>query len=94
MNGTEQKQRHTAVAAVQTQVDDHAAVLEALDTRIAEIGRLTLDAIDDERAANAKRAYEQHAYTDLRCDAQMDVLRRHVTMTLWQRLRWLLTGRV
>jgi hypothetical protein len=91
MNGAEQQARHTAVTALQIQIDDHALLLEALDTRIVAVAQLCAagDAALDRAVA--------------RLQTRLDTLERSVgqlqahpvvnARTCWQRLRWIAVGR-
>lgn len=61
----------TVVEELDRRVVHAFELLKALDSRLVDVAKTTLAAIDDERAARA--AFQ--------------------TKTLWQRLRWIATGR-
>jgi hypothetical protein len=93
MNPFEQKQRRTAVEALQQQIDDQSIMLEALDHKIVQVatGTVTelahvkrlIDALDEKIADVAKLALA--AIDDERA--------ARWSLTFRQRLSWLLTGR-
>jgi len=95
MNGTEQRARHTAVTQlagdVETVLDDYSKRTgEGIRTAVA-----TCCAYTDEAATRLS----------VSCDQRHERTRRDITrielshygfigLTFWQRVRWLLTGRV
>lgn len=101
MNGLEQKQRGNAVARVEQRLDNVETVTEALNDRLAGLAQVALAAIDDERVAVLARheiidatATERWLLTGATQKRLFDRLATlEAPTTLWQRLRWLLTGR-
>jgi len=99
MNGTEQKARFTAVSRIEKRLDDVEEIVVALDTRTTEIAKVTLAAIDDERAAHAAEITRLEAriadleHDDVAHERVIVRLRPLAEPTFLQRLSWLLTGR-
>ena len=103
MNGAEQRARHTALAALQTQLDDAGVVVEALDVQLAQVAKTLLEQLEVEREARragdaAETAHrntlaeQQRRYVDDADRALARRLDRIDARTLWQRLRWLVRG--
>lgn len=94
MNGTEQRERGNAVAAVQRQIDDLGTVVDAMDTKLTAVARITLDAINDDRTEQLAERHElNERLTTGLAGADMRLAALEAPTTLWQRLRWLVTGR-
>lgn len=98
MNGTEQRQRHTAVTDLRANVDDMSTVVEELDQRSVELAGI-VQQIDHRLVEIGKGAYlasnalEKRIAALERSVAQLQerpVLR---ASSLWQRLRVVVTGR-
>lgn len=85
MNGAAQRERHTAVQTVQTQLDQLTAVVEAIDVNTAVLAQHTTREL--QRATDATRAWADATTTDLtHLSARVAVFE---SMTRWQRLKWL-----
>lgn len=88
MNGTEQRARHTAVAAIAKRQDDLEEVLAGLAHVIVEDRAAHVQATQGTRAACDQR--QQRQLERDREDQQE--LRAFKTMTIWQRMRWFVRG--
>lgn len=82
MNGTAQRERHTAVKTAERRIDDLDLVVQALSIEIVQYRDQFGETLERERQARqADRIgarQDHHAF---------------ISKTLWQRLRWLVTGR-
>jgi hypothetical protein len=102
MNGTEQRQRQTAVATVQRAIEDLTTILADQDLLIATVasGLKDLDLRQVRLAADMKHALDAHAAAvgQLRRDliagdlANATAMRLWLHLPFWQRLRWLARG--
>jgi hypothetical protein len=95
MNGTEQRERHTAVTALQRRVDDCSLLIEAL----AGDNVRYRDAAAKDHAADLAHIDRQLRALERRLDtltaADRDLTLRmdaHRGMNLWRRLQWLVVG--
>lgn len=93
MNGVEQRQRHLAVSRAEARLDDMELVIVRMAKEIVEEREGYAKAINAERTHRLKLADEQRAYVD--GEDRATLLRARwafQSMTLWQRLRWLVRG--
>jgi len=90
MNGTEQRERATAVARVEKRLEDlEAVVVDGLAKGIVE-DRAKLD---EELLEIRRTAQTRHDWTRDTMKALDDRVIAFEEQTLWQRLRWLIRGR-
>lgn len=92
MNGTEQRQRATAVNRAEARLDDIELVIQALAEEIVKNRDTTAAAVNDERTHRLKLAVEQRAYVDDENRKTLYLFANFKFMTAWQRLRWLVRG--
>jgi hypothetical protein len=98
MNGTEQRQRHTAVDAVTRDVEAMSLLVEELDQRGVTLAGI-VERIDHRLVEIGKGAYlasdalEKRIAALERSVAQLQERSVLRAGTFWQRLRWLLRGR-
>jgi len=93
MNGTEQRERHTAVARAEKRLNDLELVVTELAKDLVKHG----EQVTDDLAVFNERLRLFHEAEASRLDAADTLLARQfdafVHMTFWQRLRWHVTGR-
>lgn len=96
MNGIQQKNHTTAVAALEAAMSDGLDTINdrlgTLGVRIHQEADRARESINDERTHRLKLAEEQRDYVD-RENAEIRArLFLFMSMTFWQRLMWLLRG--
>jgi hypothetical protein len=87
MNGTEQRQRHTAVRDIQSQINDLIAVVTALSEQIVKDRAETLAQFDDVSGRIRLRIQDIEACETALADEER--IRENLRNSFWQRLRWL-----
>jgi len=78
MNGTEQRQRRTAVLDLESQIANASALIEEFDTRQVALARI-VEAVDRRLSRSVGQLQARTALLE--------------ASTLWQRLRWIAVGR-
>ena len=100
MNSAQQRERHTQIGDLEKKTD---ALAEALDLELTERMTEIREAVSDERTHRFKLAAETQSCIDAAnrgiaglgscVEALAQVIAAVTTLTLWGRIRWILTGR-
>jgi uncharacterized small protein (DUF1192 family) len=95
MNGTEQRQRFTAVSRAERRLDDLELIVIELDARLAALAGIVErleQRLAEERTHRLELADKQRTYVD-RADRDLSLrIDAHRGMNLWRRLQWLIVG--
>jgi hypothetical protein len=97
VNGTEQRQRHTAVQTVEKRIDDLETLIMGLAQQLVEARseqeRQMHQLVDSVNSVLDKGHKQQQLYIDAGDDGVRERFVAFATRGFWQRFRWLFLGR-